>query len=322
MSLVVCCPCGNPLDCDNLELIVGLACPECDREILLELDGRENKTARAVLSVVEGPYWIGEQFVMPVGVDLPIGRGVGNWLSLEDDGLSQRHCRLHLTKEGRITVEDQDSDSGTWIADQRILRGRLAPRQSFRIGEFCFRIDLQSAGAVESTAPPAPVEGGAEVLPSMAPVRPLRSPTQWLVLNRFYVSRLMLTVFAWLAGIHHACFLPLHRADGWSAAQGCLAGLVVLAVLLGCGRGVTMDHRYFKFASLGALGLVAVTCLFWGMPLAAVASLMLAASLAMLIVKVPSYPWAMVAGLLGLTAVATMLVLGIQSIVRVASATA
>jgi hypothetical protein len=269
---------------------------------------------------VEGPYWIGEQFVMPVGVDLPIGRGCGNWLSLEDEGLSQRHCRLHLSKDGRVIIEDQNSDSGTWIADQRILRGQLAPRQSFRIGEFRFRMDLQSADATGSTPPPAPAGGGAEVLPNLAPVRPLGSPGQWLVLNRFYVSRLMLTAFAWLAGIHHACCLSLHRADSWSAPQGCLAGMVILAVLLVCARGVKMDHRYLKFASLGALALVAVMGFLWGMPLPAMASLMLAASLAMLIVKVPSYPWAILAGILGLAAVTTMLVRGAQSIAGVASA--
>jgi hypothetical protein len=268
-----------------------------------------------------GPYWIGEQFVLPVGVDLPIGKAGGNWLSLEGDEVSPQHCRLHLTREGRVTIEDHNSDSGTWIADQRILRSRLTPRQSFRIGEFLFRLDFQSPHGADAAPCSAPTDDDAQSLPSLSPVRPLRSPGQWLALNRFHVSRTMLAVFAWLAGIHHACCLPLHRADAWSGPQGCLAGLAILAVLLVCGRGVALDHRYLKFASLAALMLVGATDLFWGLPLPAAASLMLAGSLALLIIKIPRQPLAILAALLGLSAITMLLVLGVQSVVAVASST-
>ena len=114
MALLVSCPCGNPLDCDHLELVVALSCPKCERELTIEAEDDNGRSYHAVLTVVEGPYWVGEQFVMPLGEDLTLGKGQGNWLSLESDVLAEKHCRLRFSPPGGVEIEDLSTESGTW----------------------------------------------------------------------------------------------------------------------------------------------------------------------------------------------------------------
>src|SRR5262245_47695198 len=117
MAQTICCPCGSPIDCDNLELVITVECPRCRKELNLELQADNNSPAgrRAMLTVMEGPYWVGEQFVLPVGEVLRIGQGTGNWLSLESTSVSDIHCRLQLTPQGAVIVEDHASHSGVWF---------------------------------------------------------------------------------------------------------------------------------------------------------------------------------------------------------------
>jgi hypothetical protein len=303
------------LDCDHLELVVTLTCPQCNREILLEVETPQGSTSRAVLTVMEGPYWVGEQFILPVGADVAIGTASGNWLSLEGDDIAEVHCRLTLSPEGRVSIEDQHSASGTWLADQRILRGRLKPLQSFRIGEFRFRLDLQTPDGSAAGSPARSVlDTDDPPLPALERVTPLETPGLWLTRNRFHVSRCFMLAFAWLTGIYHACSLLLRAEKPWPLAAACCTGAAILVVLTVCGHRVTLAHRIFRFASLAVLAILAVADIAWGMPVPGAAGLVLAAALAMLIIQVPSQPLAVFAALLGIASATTMTVLAIQGL--------
>lgn len=310
MALVVCCPCGYPLDCDNLDIVVTLSCPRCGCEIPLELETAQPGVARAVLTVMEGPHWVGEQFIIPIDLDLTIGTAAGNWLSLEDETLAETHCRLHLDPAGRLMVEDLKSSSGTWIENQRVLRGRLQPKQSLRIGEFRFRLDFQSAEG-SSIAPAAvlPAEAAPQPLPEMERVSRLETPGFWVIHHRFPLCRAFMLAAAWLLGLYHAGRLMQRPERPWPCLEACIAGVVVGVLLAMAGHRVTLIHRHYKFISLAVLAILALVDAYWSLPTATVACLVLAASLALLIIRTPTQPMALSAGLLGIIAVTTLLVL-------------
>ena len=318
MALVVCCPCGYPLDCDNLDIVVTLPCPRCGLEIPLELETALPGVARGVLTVMEGPHWVGEQFIVPVDMDLTIGTASGNWLSLESADLAESHCRLHMDTTGRLMVEDLQSPTGTWITEQRILRGRLQPKQSLRVGEFRFRFDFQSAEG--STIAPAAVlstEDVSKPLPAIDRVSRLETPGLWVIHHRFHVCRVLMLSAAWLLGLYNACRLMQRPDQPWPCLEACVAGVAIGAVLAMAGRRVTLIHRYFKFASLGVLVLLAMVDAYWSLPTATVSCFILAVCLALLIIRTPSQPMALGAALLGLIAVTTTVVVTIQELQQV-----
>jgi len=320
MALVVCCPCGNPLDCDNLELVVSLTCPRCEREILLELDTGGEQALRMILTVMEGTHWVGERFVMPIGTNLAIGAASGNWLSLDSEDLADVHCRLHVTKQGQVAIEDQNSASGTWIADQRIQRGQLSPQQSLTIGKFRFRLDIQAADGIEAAPPSTPAESDARPLPIMARVRPFETPGFWLISNRFQVARSLMIASACLMGIYHTCSLHLLSEDrGWEPRRAVLAGLVILATLLISGLRVTQARRHFKFAAVLVLVLLAAVDVHWTIPVPAIALLLLAACLMLLITRVPSQSTAILAAFLGIASITTTIVITVHGLISLAA---
>jgi len=309
MALVVCCPCGNPLDCDNLELVVTLTCPRCSRELTLEIDDKQGGHCRALLTIMEGPSWVGERFVMPVGLSLSIGSAGGNWISLESDAVSDTHCRLRVSEQGRVTLEDLGSEAGTWIESQRIRQGTLAARQSFKTGDFRFRLDFEAPDGAASAAPVTYPEDAAQPLPALNQVRPTETPGRWIIKRRFGFSRGLIVAFAWLIAIHHFVWLPNHPTAAWKPPQACLVGLLFLAALLTAGRRVALVHRYFRFAPLGVLGVLAVIDFQWSMPIPGLACLLLTAALAILIIRPPTQAPAILAALLGTTATTMMVVL-------------
>ena len=297
MAIIVCCPCGNPLDCDNLDLVITVTCPQCRRELTLELEG-VTAGRRALLTVMEGPHWVGERFVVPVGVDLSIGQTGGNWLSLDSDKVSPVHCRIQLGADGSVIVEDRQSTSGTWIGDLRIARGKLPPKGSLRVGEFRLRLDYESAdGTTIVAATPGSANDQSGILPTMTRVRGRRTPGAWAVSNRFKLSRWMLMLFAWLAGAFHG--IELIRANGWLRWQGLVAGVVILAAISMSGRRVTLSHKHFKYASLLLLIVLALVDLNWGLPVGAISCLGMAACVLMLVLRTPSELTALGAALLG-----------------------
>lgn len=318
MALVVCCPCGNPLDCDNLDIVITLTCPRCDREIPLEVTNEQGGAIRAVLTVMEGPYWVGERFILPVGEDLRIGSASGNWLSLESDALSEVHCRLHLTEAGRVSIEDQQSVSGTWLGNQRILRGRLEHEHSFRVGEFRFRLDFQSADGVEAApAVCTPATERAPPLPTLGAVWSGATPALWLIRNRFHLSRGLTITFAWLMGAYHVIALTLKSDRLWPGLKECGVAVAILVALRLAGHRVMLVSRYLKFAPLVVLVLLAIEDVVWMMYPPAVASLLLAACLTLFITQGRSQPMALLTALLGLSATTIMIVLTLQGLVRI-----
>jgi hypothetical protein len=120
---------------------------------------------------------------------------------------------------------------------------------------------------------------------------------------------------AWLMGISHGCGLQLRPEGGWLPHRAYLAGVVALVALLVAGRRVTLVHRYMKFGSIAVLGLLAIVDVVWGLPVLAIAALLLAVCLTLLIIWTPSPGSAIFGALLGLAAITTMSVLGGSGVV-------
>jgi hypothetical protein len=315
MALVICCPCGNPIDFEHLELVVTLTCPHCKRELDLELENGPVNRRRAVLTVMAGPHWVGERFLMPVGVDLSVGQASGNWISLEDDAVAQIHCRLRLQQDGSVIVEDRQSPTGTWIGNQRIARGKLAPKQSLRIGNFRLRLDYQAVdGSTIVAAPTSSVSDTSGLLPTMAKVRPRNTPANWLITNRFPFCRTLMLVAAWTLGVYHA--LALHNAQsmGWRWPVAIAGGLVIVGLFVIAGRQVALAHRQFRFAPLGLFALLAILDLAWGALLPAVVSIGFAACLSIMIIQTPGAALATVGGLTGVLAAIVLAIATIRDL--------
>lgn len=287
MGLAVQCACGNALEGENLDLVVTLSCPHCRRELTLELDDVTGTSKRPVLTVIQGPYWVGTQFVVPVGVDLSIGRGTANWIVLEDASISEVHCRIRLLPDSGLILEDQKSATGTWVGPKRVARGKLITSQPFRLGNFSFRLDLLP---IDTTgAPPPPIDLRDEG-PSvrMDVTRPEPAAFRWIIRNRFQISRLLVFIGAWTMGVYHAvAWFPGSKGWGhWSRLV--LGAAAITGAMLASGSRVSLAHRQFKYASLAVLVMLAIIDLVFQFHGAAIAALCLAACLTILVMRVPT----------------------------------
>ncbi|MBK8270489.1 MAG: FHA domain-containing protein [Planctomycetes bacterium] len=314
MAILVCCPCGNPLDCDRLDLIVTVGCPICSRELQIEVNDTVRGRFRALLTIMEGPHWVGEQFVLPIGQDLFIGRDIGNWLSLDSDAVSKRHCRLKLTQHGTVQVEDLESDGGTWIGHLRIAKGKLKPTESFKAGDFRMRLDYQSAIGGEIVSKKIEELDYSDILPELHAVDQSRGFAGRIDSQRFMIARQWIVAFAWLAAIYHVFALhapPLGLEFYW----GMVAGGGILAPLLFTGQRVALVHRYFKFAPIGVLvvlGLVDVVA--WTLPMPAIGALVFGAALPLLTAQRPSPGRSVCGAFIGAAAVIYMGILAIFAV--------
>jgi hypothetical protein len=318
MALVICCPCGNPLEFEQLDLVLSLTCPRCRKELELELEDEEIGRRRAVLTVTSGPHWVGEQFLVPVGVELRLGQRGGNWIAFDHDDVADVHCRLRLSPQGELAIEDQASATGTWIGHQRIARGRVSPGQSFRIGPFSLRFSFLSTdgSTLISTAPAYADSSGR--LPTMHVVTHAATPVSWITTNRFPLCRWMLLVCAGLLGLYHA--FALHAGDaagGWSRPL-VIGAAIALLTICSC-RSVRLDQPGLRFVPLVLLVGLAVVDLVWAMPAPAIAYLLLAAGLGMLVIVPPPPAMAVLGASVGAT---SLLMMAIIALTRVASALA
>ena len=286
MALVICCPCGEPLECDNLELVVTVSCPKCKREVTLEFDDEHRRRCRGLLTVMEGPHWVGERFVIPVGVPLRLGSELGNWIALDDEGVDKSHCEFRLTEQGSAVIEDLDSQQGTWIGGQRVTRGKLVDKQSFRVGPFRLRLDYElNDGSARAAQPAAAVAPGIP-LPSLRNVIQKENVVHWLTTNRYSIARWMITSFAWLTGLYHCCNLYLDRHWEWYYACG--MGIGMLALLADLGRRVALVHPYMNYVSVGVLVVFGIVDATMSLPFPAIASFLIAASLAVITFRIPT----------------------------------
>jgi FHA domain-containing protein len=312
MGLAVQCACGNALEGENLDLVVTLSCPHCRRELTLELDDVTGTSKRPVLTVVRGPYWVGTQFVVPVGVDLSIGRGSSNWIVLEDPSISEVHCRVRLLPDSGLVLEDQKSATGTWVGPKRVSRGKLISSQPFRLGNFSFRLDLLPIDT--TTAPQQPLDLRDDT-PSVRfdVTRPEPALFRWFIRNRFQVSRLLILIGAWTMGVYHAlAWLPGSKGWGhWSRLV--LGAAAITGAMLASGSRVSLAHRQFKYASLAVLVLLAIIDSVFQFHSAAIAALCLAACLTILVMRVPTGVLAMLSVAVG---TAGLIVVLVATIVR------
>lgn len=309
MAVVVCCPCGNPIDFEHLELVVSLTCPSCSRELDIEIDNGPVERRRALLTVMEGPHWVGERFLIPVGVELKIGQANGNWISLDDESIAGVHCKLCLRNDGAVIVEDSQGSPGTFIGTQRIARGKLAPKQSLRIGNFRLRLDYQTHdGSTIVAPPPAPVTDTSGYLPTMTQVTTKKTLGGQIITNRFPIARWTMFAATWMLAVYH--FFALHQMDPttWRWPVAGAGALVLGGVLTLAGRRVALAHQYFKFAPLALLLALAIADMVWALPVPASCAIAVAASVACLVVTTPPVAVAVFGLVLGETAVVVLLV--------------
>ena len=329
MAILVCCPCGNPLDCDHLELVITLTCPRCQRELALEVEYPPKQRCHAMLTVEEGPYWVDEKFVMPVGEELLLGKAQGNWLSLGSEQLSDVHCRLRLSPNGHVEIEDLSKNRGTWIGQASILKGRLKPRQAFTIGEYRLRLDLRSVDASGSSSHSAfdagEVErprhsqvGALRPLPALKRVAPDRTVGGWLVSNRFQAARWMILAFGWSVSVYFF-FSLIAGPTPWRPFQALAVGLVFLAALVASARSLTLAHSSLKYLPLGVLVVIGIVEIIWGRPVAAIAGFLLASATTLLIALIPSRAVAVFALVLSVVCMGIMLFLIVGSILVAAA---
>lgn len=285
MALLLCCPCGHPLDCEQLELVVTFQCPKCSRDIQIELNDAQRGRYRALLTVMEGPYWVGERFVLPVGQDLLIGTSGNCWLSLESNKLATEHCRLKLTQRGAVQIEDLQTESGTWIGPLRISTGKLKPTDSLTLGEYRLRLDLQDVIGGEIVSNKLVAADTFGVLPDLRAVDGARSLIDRLVANRFGIGRELIVLFAWFCATYHV--FALHAQPlGWEWYWTVIAGGCLMTPLLIAGRKVALVHRLYKFAAIAVLVVIGVVDVAaWALPLPAIGALILGAALPLLTVE-------------------------------------
>ncbi len=315
MAILICCPCGLPLDCENIDLIIDVACPRCNRNLDLEFEDSSGSRRRAVLTIMDGPMWKGEQFVMPIGQQLTIGSGTDGWLSLEDEAIAEKHCRLRVSQSEYLVIEDLDTERGTWIENARIAKGKLFPKQSFRIGEFRFRLDFLSTLGQNQPAVSIADVGAVSVLEDRT-FRRLRhgaSPLDVLIQRRFVYARSALTVFAWITGGYHALHLKFEADPTWPGYWAVIAAAIIITVLLLTTRLVALVHKYAKYAGIAALIVLAIVDLAqWRLTGAAIPPLILAAAISLGITRTPGPTGVVGAALLVVGALATMAVLTLQ----------
>jgi hypothetical protein len=105
------------------------------------------------LVVVAGPD-LGRAFPVPDRTTFAIGRGAQSHTRLVDLSVSRIHCELRLD-EGRATVTDAKSASGTLVNGRPITSHELRPGDIIKIGNTELRYENDIAD--QKTLPPTPV---------------------------------------------------------------------------------------------------------------------------------------------------------------------
>jgi tetratricopeptide (TPR) repeat protein len=111
---------------------------------------------------------------------LRIGRGGENDIVLEDAAkrVSRLHAELRVDADGTVTLADQQSANGTWIAGEQIETVILEPGVPFTIGPYRLMLEAQpdSAAAETRDSIPAPAvpPPGSEIAPPPASPQTLK----------------------------------------------------------------------------------------------------------------------------------------------------
>lgn len=98
---------------------------------------------RLYLEVTKGPDR-GKHLLLIPGTFL-IGRQESNGLSLNDKKVSRVHARVTVSGTGAVTLQDENSSNGVFLADQRLLRPlQLIPGETFSLGETSIRLSREA----------------------------------------------------------------------------------------------------------------------------------------------------------------------------------
>jgi pSer/pThr/pTyr-binding forkhead associated (FHA) protein len=73
-------------------------------------------------------------FRLRPGEPRTMGRAVRTDFIVEAPLVSRVHCRLHVTPEGHLAVEDLGSTNGTFVNGRRVERATLVPGDVLRAG--------------------------------------------------------------------------------------------------------------------------------------------------------------------------------------------
>jgi adenylate cyclase len=99
-----------------------------------------------------------QNFELPQGHTLVLGRGLGTDLPVHDPTISRRHAELTAGPDG-VQVKDLNSSNGTFIAGRRVAAGRLRVNDTITFGKVRFQLrDAQSAALV-TPEPPSSAPG-------------------------------------------------------------------------------------------------------------------------------------------------------------------
>lgn len=127
-----------------------MKCPQCQRRLLPEnpicpfcnpprvqpavaTRGRGAvEGPNGYLQIVEGPD-AGQQIAVTPRIEITIGRGPGNTLTMRDAQVSTNHCKL-LCANDRIMFHDLGSSNGSFLNDQPFTQGKINSGDFLRLG--------------------------------------------------------------------------------------------------------------------------------------------------------------------------------------------
>jgi adenylate cyclase len=81
-----------------------------------------------------------QQFDLPAGRTLLVGRAVSSDIAIYDPTISRRHAELIVTPDA-VQVRDLGSSNGTFINGTRVSTGRLSPSDSVTFGKVLFQLE-------------------------------------------------------------------------------------------------------------------------------------------------------------------------------------
>lgn len=304
------------MEAGGIDVVVSLRCPACEREMTLEYAGSEKERRRAILEVVEGPRFLGEQFVVPINEELVIGSAEGGWLRFQDGGLDAVHCWIKVDHHGAVMVGDLGSKTGTWIDQLRVVEGVLDPEQHLRLGYYRLRVRHAMVGE----APPEEQKADEGETPEAVPLITMKSieaeetPVHRLVALRFYLARNGLIILSWLGGMHH--FLEMRQWPGQSWIVAALSGIAYTFILSQFAQRIGLTEARTNLAALIVAGLAAVIDAGLFLWFAAAAAALVAGASAVLILKEPKPEHAIGATTLGAAGLAVLAVVTIQKMIE------
>ncbi len=304
------------MEAGGIDVVVALRCPACEREMTLEYAGPQKERRRAILEVVEGPRFLGEQYVVPINEELVLGAEEGGWLRLPDGGLDAVHCWIKVDHHGAVTIGDLGSKTGTWIDQLRIVEGVLDPEQHLRLGYYRMRVRHAVVGEALPEEQKADEGETPEAVPlvTMKSIEAEETPVHRLVALRFYLARNGLIILSWLAGMHH--FLEIRQWPGQSWIVAALSGIFYTLIVSQFAQRIGLTEPRTNLATLIVTGLAAVVDagLFLWFP--AVAAALMAGASAVLILKEPKPEHAIGATTLGTAGLAVLAVVTIQELIE------